>query len=62
MKSEMEKWFGNQAHWQQSRRALSWPEKIHMAEQIRESIGQWSRSAMKKTVADFSPARTRKKK
>ena len=27
-----------QAQWQKSRQALSWPEKIRMAQQIRESI------------------------
>ena len=27
-----------QAEWQKKRRALPWPEKIHMAESIRESV------------------------
>jgi hypothetical protein len=27
-----------QAEWQKSRQALSWPDKIRMAEEIRESI------------------------
>ena len=61
MNREMEKWFGDQAHWQKARRTLSWPEKIHMAEQIRESIGRWSQSAVKKTGADIPQTRTKKK-
>lgn len=62
MNSDMEKWLEKQAHWQQGRRALSWPEKVHLAEQIRESIGKWGRSATKKTVKDFSHTRAKKKK
>ena len=30
--------FERQARWQKSRQALSWPEKIRMAERIRDSI------------------------
>jgi hypothetical protein len=29
-----------QARWQKTRRALSWPEKIRMAEMVRESVRQ----------------------
>lgn len=27
-----------QARWQQTRRALTWPEKVRMAEQVREAV------------------------
>jgi hypothetical protein len=30
-----------QARWQKTRKDLSWPEKIRMAEKIRESASQW---------------------
>ena len=33
-----------QARWQKTRRALSWPEKIRMAESVRESARQMRRS------------------
>jgi len=29
-----------QAQWQKSRQSLTWPEKIHMAERVRESVRQ----------------------
>jgi len=32
-----------QARWQKTRRALSWPEKIRMAEMVRESVLQLRR-------------------
>ena len=57
----MEKWLEKQARWQQSRRALSWPEKIRLAEKIRESIGRWSQSAIKKAGVDLSRPQTKER-
>jgi len=36
--SEIEQLLERQAQWQKSRRSPSWPEKIRMAEQIRDSV------------------------
>jgi hypothetical protein len=35
--SDIEEMLERQARWQKTRQALSWPEKIQMAERIRES-------------------------
>jgi hypothetical protein len=35
--SEIQALLERQARWQKTRRALSWPEKIRMAERVRES-------------------------
>ena len=35
--NDIEQMLERQARWQKSRQALSWPEKIRMAERIRES-------------------------
>ena len=35
---DVEKLLRRQAEWQKSRRSLSWPEKIRMAEQARDTI------------------------
>jgi hypothetical protein len=43
--SDVLKLLERQAKWQKSRAALSWPEKIRMAEAIRESIQQLRASA-----------------
>jgi hypothetical protein len=39
------------AEWQRRRKALSWPEKIRLAEAIRDSLIQ-----LRRTRADTSPA------
>ena len=36
--SEIQALLERQARWQKTRRALSWPEKIRMAEMVRESV------------------------
>lgn len=36
--SDIEQLLERQARWQKSRKSLSWPEKIRMAEAIRESV------------------------
>jgi len=38
--SDVQKPLERQAKWQKSRAALSWPEKIRMAEAMRESVRQ----------------------
>jgi len=39
--SDIRELLQRQARWQQSRQALSWPEKICLAEQMREAIQTW---------------------
>ena len=38
--SEIQQLLARQARWQKTRQTLSWPEKIRMAERIRESVQQ----------------------
>ena len=38
--TDVEQLLKRQAEWQQKRQALTWPEKIRMAERIRESVRQ----------------------
>ncbi len=38
--SEVQQLLARQARWQKTRQTLSWPEKIRMAERIRESVRQ----------------------
>jgi hypothetical protein len=42
--SDIQKLLERQAEWQKSRKSLSWPEKIRMAEAIRESVLQIRRT------------------
>jgi hypothetical protein len=44
--------FRRQAAWQKTRASLSWPEKIRLAEQIRESITGLKAGAPRQTKAD----------
>ena len=39
--TNLEQMLKRQAQWQTSRRFLTWPEKIRMAERIRESLRLW---------------------
>lgn len=50
MEQEVEKLLQRQALWQKSRTALSWSEKIRMAERIRASLERWHSMAGKDTV------------
>ena len=43
MNEEVQFLLEKQAHWQSLRRDLSWPEKIRMAEMVRESARQLRR-------------------
>ena len=38
--SDSQQLLERQARWQKTRQALSWPEKIQMAERVRESVRQ----------------------
>ena len=38
--TDVEQLLRRQAQWQRSRQALTWPEKIRLAERIRESVRQ----------------------
>ena len=38
--TDLEQMLERQAQWQKSRQSLPWPEKIRLAERIRESIRQ----------------------
>ena len=52
--SDIQKLLERQARWQKTRRALSWPEKIRMAERVRESARQL-RAARKAEPREHSP-------
>jgi hypothetical protein len=38
--TDLEELLRRQAQWQKSRQSLTWPEKIRMAERVRESVRQ----------------------
>lgn len=42
--SDVKQLLERQASWQRARKALTWPEKVRMAEQVRESVRQLRRS------------------
>jgi hypothetical protein len=46
-----------QAVWQKSRQSLTWPEKIRMAELVRESVQQLRASSLPKGNPKLSPRR-----
>ena len=39
--TEVQRLLQRQAAWQKSRAQLTWPEKIRIAEQMRDSLKQW---------------------
>ena len=49
--TETRKLLERQAAWQKGRAALTWPEKIHMAEAVREWAAQLSRARSRMTAA-----------
>lgn len=53
--SEIQALLERQARWQKTRRALSWPEKIRMAERVRESARQLRKP---RKAAPDNPERT----
>ena len=38
--TDIERMLARQAQWQKSRRSLTWPEKLRMAERVRDSVRQ----------------------
>jgi hypothetical protein len=50
--SEIEQLLERQARWQKSRQALTWPEKIRLAEQVRDSVARWRSTASKSPPAN----------
>ena len=38
--TDLEQMLERQAQWQKSRQSLTWPEKIRMAERVRDSVRQ----------------------
>jgi len=38
--TDLEQMLKRQAEWQRTRQSLTWPEKIRLAERVRESVGQ----------------------
>jgi len=38
--TDLEQMLKRQAQWQKSRQSLTWPEKIRLAERVRESVRQ----------------------
>ena len=39
--NDVEQLLKRQARWQKNRQSLTWPEKIRLAERVRESLRQW---------------------
>jgi hypothetical protein len=52
--TDVEHMLERQAQWQKSRQSLTWPEKIRLAEQVRESVRQ-----LRAQPAQPSPSRRR---
>jgi len=44
-----------QSHWQKSRKDLSWEEKIHMVEQVRDEVARWLPAYRKGTISSGKP-------
>ncbi len=54
--SDVQRLLERQAQWQKARKALSWPEKIRMAEMIRESAIQLRATASRELRRQQPPA------
>ena len=52
--SDVQELLERQARWQKGRKSLSWPEKLRMAEAIRESVLAFRRTVPRK-VSEPSP-------
>jgi hypothetical protein len=55
--TETRKLLERQAAWQKGRAALTWPEKIHLAEAVREGVAQLSRARSPRTPAGSASRR-----
>lgn len=47
--TDMRRLLERQAEWQKTRNRLSWPEKVRMAEAVRESLRQFRRAPSERT-------------
>jgi hypothetical protein len=56
--------FERQARWQKNRARLSWPEKVRLAEAVRESLERFRQATShgKRSIADQAPDSTRSSK
>jgi len=52
--TDVERLFERQALWQRSRRTLSWPEKIRLAERIRPTVQAFRLQRERRTARDAS--------
>jgi hypothetical protein len=57
--TETRKLLERQAAWQKRRGALTWPEKVHMAEAVRESAAQLSQARSPMTTGALASRRPR---
>jgi hypothetical protein len=59
--TDMRKLFERQAAWQKGRRVLTWPEKVRMAEAIREWVSRLGRARPPAvTTSRMLPGRSRR--
>jgi hypothetical protein len=56
--TEVERLFERQARWQRQRQALSWPEKIRLAERMRATAEAFRRQRLQR-LAPAPPERSR---
>jgi hypothetical protein len=52
--NDVQEMFRRQAIWQKSRQSLTWPEKIRMAEMVRESVMQLRASSPPRANQEIS--------
>ena len=53
--NEVEQMLRRQALWQKSRQSLTWPEKIRVAERLRESLRPWRAKPMGGIIRPATP-------
>ena len=56
MNRDVQELLRRQAQWQRSRKNLPWPEKIRMAEQVRDSIGTLRATAREDDAEGIAPS------
>ena len=55
--NDVEQMLRRQALWQKSRQSLTWPEKIRLAERLRESLWQWRATSIRGIIQPPAPWR-----
>ena len=55
--NDVEQMLRRQALWQKSRQSLTWPEKIRLAERLREGLRQWRATPTRRIVPPAVPGR-----